>query len=282
MLKEYKLIKKYPSLPKDWEVGMIVGLGDRPALYSPCHGKYSNKYLSDQEVENQIEFWEEVVEKDYEILSFKATDKFGVRLYANEIVILNSVKGYVWKNINQEGPGCSLEEMLIAVKKGIHIIHSVKRLSDGEVFTIGDKIEFYRDKFIITDLSIQSGWGGQVRVGHKDGGVALSEIKHLPKPLFKTEDGVNIFKGDEYYHTKPNFEISYGGKANGKESGSLIGTKGYYYFSTKEAAKEYILMNKPCLSIVEIAPLIGKANMGQYIDLTLLTKNLKYLVKSKI
>lgn len=92
MLKEYKLIKKYPSLPKDWEVGMIVGLGDRPALYSPCHGKYSNKYLSDQEVENQTEYWEIFVEKDYEILSLQANWDTG-RKPSNEL--RNQVQVYL-------------------------------------------------------------------------------------------------------------------------------------------------------------------------------------------
>ena len=28
-MKEYKLIKKYPSLPINWEEGMLVGQGDR-------------------------------------------------------------------------------------------------------------------------------------------------------------------------------------------------------------------------------------------------------------
>lgn len=63
MSKEYKLLKKYPSLPKDWEVGMKVGLGDRNYGYSPCAGNYSDcKKLDNSEVENNSEFWEEVKE----------------------------------------------------------------------------------------------------------------------------------------------------------------------------------------------------------------------------
>ena len=73
MKKKYKLKKKYPSLPKDWKEGMEVGQGDRGkhSWYSPCNGKYSDRMkLSIDEVENNPEYWEEVVEKNYEILSF--------------------------------------------------------------------------------------------------------------------------------------------------------------------------------------------------------------------
>jgi hypothetical protein len=60
-MKEYKLIKKYPSLPEDWEEGMVVGLGDRSYMYSTCSSKYSDyKKLNNSEVENNPEFWEKI------------------------------------------------------------------------------------------------------------------------------------------------------------------------------------------------------------------------------
>src|SRR5690606_28549119 len=71
----YRLKKWYPSLPKDWEVGMEVGQDDRfKSYYSPCNGKYKEFFVNFEQVEQNEEFWEEVVEKDYEILSLSFGD----------------------------------------------------------------------------------------------------------------------------------------------------------------------------------------------------------------
>jgi hypothetical protein len=53
------------------------------------------------------------------------------------------------------------------------------------------------------------------------------------------------------------------------------------YFSTEATAVNYIMFNKPCLSVQEICPIIGEANYTAYIDLNLLTKKLINLVESK-
>ena len=54
------------------------------------------------------------------------------------------------------------------------------------------------------------------------------------------------------------------------------------FFSTLEKAKEYIVLNKNCLSIKEIAVIIGECNNTTYIDLDRLTVKLKDIVESKI
>ena len=54
------------------------------------------------------------------------------------------------------------------------------------------------------------------------------------------------------------------------------------FFSTLEKAEEYIVLNKSCLSIREIAIIIGECNNTTYIDLDILTKKLKNIVESKI
>lgn len=59
-MRKFKLIKKYPSLPKDWEIGMEVGLGDRTIDYSPCSSKYFDFRISNNEVESYPEFWQEI------------------------------------------------------------------------------------------------------------------------------------------------------------------------------------------------------------------------------
>lgn len=68
-MKKYKLLKWYPSLPKDWEVGMEVGQRDRESWfsYSSCNIGYTEKRLDAELLKNNPEYWEKVIEKDYEI-----------------------------------------------------------------------------------------------------------------------------------------------------------------------------------------------------------------------
>lgn len=65
MRKRYKLKKWYPSLPKNWETDMLVGIGDNNWGYSPVSSKYEyNATLPKSEVQNNPEFWEEIKEKE--------------------------------------------------------------------------------------------------------------------------------------------------------------------------------------------------------------------------
>ncbi len=91
---------------------------------------------------------------------------------------------------------------------------------------------------------------------------AAREYIRKTTPILKTVDGVQIFEGDKYYFVPvvdsdknyPYFslqcsvasEYDYSGK-NGKD------------FSTKELAEEFILMNKPCFSINDIAKVYSTA-----------------------
>lgn len=66
-------------------------------------------------------------------------------------------------------------------------------------------------------------------------------------PLFKTEDGVEIFEGDYFWHVDPWWGV--GRDLCGKEFKPF---KGYKQFSTKEAAKDYVEMYKPIYSRKDI------------------------------
>jgi len=70
------------------------------------------------------------------------------------------------------------------------------------------------------------------------------EIKE--KPLFTTEDGVEIFKGDDYWQVIPEFRHYFIGN-NDYERRSCD-----KHFSTEKAAKDYIEMNKPMYSKKQI------------------------------
>jgi hypothetical protein len=109
-MKQYRLIKEYPGSPGlNTIVEKIKNSGS--SFYKI---ENANTAVPDYHVENNPEFWEEVVEKDYEILSYIK-------------------KGSTTCTTTKRRGGENHEEFWN--------IHSVKRLSDGEVFTIGDLIK---------------------------------------------------------------------------------------------------------------------------------------------
>jgi hypothetical protein len=252
-MKQYKLIKKYPSLADDWEVGMIVGQGDRGSCgyYSPCHGKYSNKYVTTCEVHTYPEFWEEIIEKDYEILSL--SDKRKQFPILNLINGCSPVTGILYSEINSHDWN----------------IHSVKRLSDGEIYTIGDKVCYYSKNTKIKSIYFNEHKQLSFKVEGYEApltGVFMNNHPHFKKLkaeiLFKTEDGVDIYEGDEYYfivlneNLPTNFKIQ---KSICDWNNPKKPPLGAIQFSTKEKAEEYILMNKPLnLSIQDLINIQNK------------------------
>lgn len=78
----------------------------------------------------------------------------------------------------------------------------------------------------------------------------LSEFKKLKsrEPLFITEDGREIFESDFYWHVSPStFDINRTLAVNRRYNIVESNT-----FSTWEAAKNYVIENKPCLSYNDI------------------------------
>lgn len=181
--------------------------------------------------------------KDYEILEFKHRGDLFVKSYSE---YYNSKK-YI----------CSLNH----IPEKSEII-SVKRLSDGEVFTVGEKVVHKTDghintatilKFVIPKTS-NSIWF-EFEQG-EDFVKDLNNFNKHKKPLFTTEDGVDIYEGDKYWYAdvkessypKPiDYEATKGGKYPNNYTSKT--------FSTKEAAEEWILNNKPLLSLEEISHL---------------------------
>jgi hypothetical protein len=108
-MKKYRLIQTYPGSDT---VGTMI-IGSKETMYSKGFGYRNYDWAH---VETHPEFWEEVIEKDYEIVSYVAKDN---------------------------------PNYITTKRRGAHLheeywkIHSVKRLSDGEVFTVGDKFTGY-------------------------------------------------------------------------------------------------------------------------------------------
>lgn len=103
-------------------------------------------------------------------------------------------------------------------------------------------------------------------------------------------DGVVFSAGDEVCNKKKEeynnfiikkFTLSLGGVMLAIGSGGGISIDNIEH-SEKEKDSELIYMNIPCLSIKEIAPLIGLANDSKHINLDDLTKKLIEKVKWKI
>lgn len=162
-------------------------------------------------VEPSSEFWEEVIEKDYLILTYNDSNY-------------------------------------------IKIIRSVKRLTDNEIFFIGDKVKTDGLSWdeIQTIQSFQTNSNGFfARLGREENSSfvtykRLDELKKVKK-LFTTQDGIDMYEGDKCWA---------GYLEEGIESFEFLDYEGtskrMIYFSTKKAAKEYILMNKPCLSLNDV------------------------------
>lgn len=70
------------------------------------------------------------------------------------------------------------------------------------------------------------------------------------KVLFTTEDGVNVYKDDFIWLLS--LDRWHAVKCAAPENPFYGNLNQFKYFSTKEKAEEYVLMNKPCLSLKEV------------------------------
>lgn len=219
-MKRYKLIREYPGSPK---LGKVVKLDGRDWYITN-----DSQLFPKNEVENFPKFWEKVIEKDYEILSMCDNNSLNICFIENELQS---------KSLYHDGFN----------------IHSVKRLSDSEVFTVGDEYEFG----IITGFHIT---GHGIFLENKNcyhSCLLKLANKVKKKPLFTTEDGVDIFEGDKFWYVTKDL-IVYMDKCNSMTGGKIVAHSklGDKYFSTKEKAEEYILMNKRLLSYNDVITIL--------------------------
>ena len=114
-MKKYKLIKEWPG---SHGVGFIV--------FSDDESEYYSKYP---------EFWQEMPE--YEVLKFQ--DKINKHIYnvLPDGHLLWDIPEY--KGIKGNLHALNIKEVL---EETDYLIYSTKRLSDGEIFTIGDLVNY--------------------------------------------------------------------------------------------------------------------------------------------
>jgi hypothetical protein len=180
------------------------------------------------------------VKRDYEILSYIGKVSETVYNKTEDGRFTNDKFTYTLENIQDDV---------------VHLdIYSVKRLSDGEVFTLGDTINFDNQgvgKLTKIEFEIAPADKGTGRLCFDNDCKNLGkwwEISKLSKAkqsLFKTVDGVEIYGGETIYAVSDGLQLLYGSYA--KENDKSLRS-----FAKRENAEKYILMNKPLLSLDDL------------------------------
>ena len=156
-------------------------------------------------------------------------------------------------------------------------IHAVKRLSDGETFMIGDVIQTYQGgrKHQIESISLTIGKTSLkqgIWINYQGGSQHFSNTIKVKEKLLTTEDGVDIYVGDETWILHKNsWQLSPKPIKHNNQYWFQIGEPAHWDFSTKEAAEAYMLNNKPCLSLDDIRRSLG-LKTSQINDLVTLIK----------
>ena len=233
-MKTYVLIKEYPGSPK---LGSIVTKACDHEHYNFNGGDFTTS-ITGFFVENFPQFWREIGEKDYEIIS-----------YGYDITLRSYIK-------------------------------SVKRLSDGEIFTIGDiintKVDNKYKQGIIEIIEINLGindnfFKDKLTFKTKTGFVVIDIAVKSKQPLFTTEDGVDIYERDMYYYVTESGKEVYTIFAKNEKPLSEKGKR----FSTKEAAENYIYIHEKRYSISDIVDAIPSFHNVDGDTLTKMLDNLK-------
>lgn len=137
---------------------------------------------------------------------------------------------------------------------GWHTIKSVKRLSDGEIFTVGDEVIHKTDPkelantakiaSLFVPIDMNKIW---FHFDNSDCVKDLSNFNKLPAktPLFTSEDGVPIYEDSKLWY----LYLPYGDITEWKIAKTIIakldGQEKFKLFSTEEAAKAYWDKHKP-------------------------------------
>lgn len=203
-MKKYKCINKYPF-------GVAVGR----ELFDSWEGK-------DSSLANFPEFWEEIIDEDYKIISY-------CNIFDPEIT--SPVKNDLCRQIL-----------------------SVERFSDNKVFSIGDT--FYLsgntfNKYIIDELFLDENYKVIVCASGEEGCYSLNTLKKVDSVTFKTEDGVELTEKDEFWVVTQEKCNLVGNRSHTYPDFSKDKSK-YLRFSSLEEANKYRVLNKDCLSLQDV------------------------------
>lgn len=182
--------------------------------------------------------------KDWEIEEFKATYRHGFP--GDTAKVSEAINKEHW-----------MEHYLDSMKRGAHEIHSVRRLSDKTVWTVGDKTNRgVIDRFMISD--------GTLFVFGNDWNTLLRTIVK-PAPIFTTTDGVEVSLNSTVYKYSTTTGTPY--------MQTLFASTQTPYYSTREAAEKAYnawLAEQPVLSLNDLSRFI---DIGPYCELEELVKD---------
>ena len=210
--------------------------------------------------------------KEWEITAFRSVPK-------GTIWELNKNGYYQTSNSVQYDLDSMLTKGYTCVRTGNVEIYSVRRLSDNVEFKVGDNIQsalgntkfpFKITNFILTDMIY-----AENNISKQ--AISILNIQKVER-LFITEDKIDIFDENlEVYSvlTKSGWDErittyeKYGKALNGT---AFTSESPWKHFYNKSAREEYVILNKPCLSLNDISKEIGT----RYLE------TLKELVKTKL
>lgn len=145
-------------------------------------------------------------------------------------------------------------------------IISVKRLSDGEVFSVNDKVQGGTIEKINKNEMWEGGLEFRVTGNNTHQGIRLTTISKLIELKIRSLQGNIVFRTynpDDIIHlvSRDHKCIKSVMKASENEK-----HKDYIFFDTEKAADEYIFVNKGVFSLNEIRYLIPLSIYNKFID----------------
>lgn len=203
-------------------------------------------------VENSTD-WQEVVEKDYEILEFTTVSTLILRLKPDSFYYTDG-----------ELYPFSFEEFYC--RNEVKSINKIRRLSDGEVFSLGDRVQTTDKEFNGVIIKMED-YNNKILFHFKSDLVnstifiAQHLMQHYKEPIFTTEDGYECTLDDRVFGVLPkaNWQTNYYSE-KGVPVFKLFNPEGkrwnpsseWLWFKTKENAEKYIYENKPEFSRKQI------------------------------
>lgn len=233
---------------KHKQTGEIAIFDCPPNYYTIKVGGYVHKKI----IENSND-WEEIKEEKQEETPWLITTIS--RADDSESFYLNKSGCYSFDKEKTNG-GYTLYELMNtgrSIKSGAFKIKSVKN-SNGNEFTIGDKLQVEDETLTIKEFVIFRDKYMYVLFNETDEHENINDLEKLEsadksKPLFTTEDGVELFEEKQLFSVciKANWEER---RYSIKQAKQI--TEAWLHFNTKEAREEYIKQHKPIYSIFDI------------------------------
>jgi hypothetical protein len=177
---------------------------------------------------------------------------------------------YEITKVKRRGSGINVVGSKYTLQDGDEI-YQVKRLSDDLLVTLNDLIGHrLGDATLVVDrFEINSKGICAIDKEDKLKYFLLKNWKKIIPILFTTQDGKDIYEGMEYWFVGSQWQAKWGNAEIG--TGQVPHFK---YFSTKEKAEEYVLMNKPLFTTKEVIDISSK--------ITSTGKSITQMAKGKI